>query len=168
MPAEQIAQYDLSLRYYLALVLVVIVMGTTALVLRLPISLGMMAVREDEGAARANGVNPLAHKLFAFALSALFAGWTGGLYAFHQVSYYPQAVFGVNWTFEALLITYVGGLGTLIGPVIGALFFVALRELLANAFATLNLVVFGLLFILVVLIFPGGLVEIWARLRRRQ
>jgi branched-chain amino acid transport system permease protein len=128
----------------------------------------MMAVREDEGAARANGVNPLAHKLFAFALSALFAGWAGGLYAFHQVSYYPQAVFGVNWTFEALLITYVGGLGTLIGPVIGALFFVALRELLANAFATLNLVVFGLLFILVVLVFPGGLVEIWAKLRRRQ
>jgi branched-chain amino acid transport system permease protein len=167
MPAEQIARYDLSLRYYLAFALVLVIMGATALLLKLPISLGMMAVREDEDAARANGVNPLMHKLFALALSALFAGWTGGLFAYHQVSYYPQAVFGVNWTFEALLITYVGGLGTLLGPVIGAVFFVALRELLAGAFAALNLIVFGLLFIVVVLIFPGGLVEIWAKLRRR-
>ena len=168
MPAETIAQYDLSARYFAALILVVVVMGITALLLRLPVGLGLQAVREDEDAARANGVNPLAHKLFALGLSALFAGWTGGLYAYHEVSYYPQAVFGVNWTFETVLITYVGGLGSFFGPVIGALFFVALREVLASAFASLNLVIFGTLFIVVVLIFPGGLIQFLDKLRGRS
>jgi len=166
MPAEQIARYDLTGRYLLALGLAVIVMGTTAVLLRLPIGLGLMAVREDEDAARASGLNALRHKLFALGLSALFAGWTGGLFAYHEVSFYPQAVFGANWTFEAVLITYVGGLGHLFGPVIGALFFVALRELVASAFARLSLVIFGLLFIIVVLVFPGGLVQVWERLPR--
>jgi branched-chain amino acid transport system permease protein len=166
LPAEQIAQYSLTSRYFFALALAVIVMGVTALLLRLPIGLGLQAVREDEDAARANGLNPLQHKLFALGLSALFTGWSGGLFAYHQVSYYPQAVFGANWTFEAVLITYVGGLGTLAGPVIGALFFVALREVLASAFASLNLVIFGVLFIVVVLLFPGGLVQLWERVKR--
>jgi branched-chain amino acid transport system permease protein len=166
LPAEQIAQYSLTSRYFFALALAVIVMGVTALLLRLPIGLGLQAVREDEDAARANGLNPLQHKLFALGLSALFTGWSGGLFAYHQVSYYPQAVFGANWTFEAVLITYVGGLGTLAGPVIGALFFVALREVLASAFASLNLVIFGVLFIVVVLLFPGGLVQLWERVKQ--
>jgi branched-chain amino acid transport system permease protein len=107
----------------------------------------------------------LPHKLFALALSALFAGLTGGVFAFHQISYYPQAAFGLNWTFDALLIAFVGGLGTFAGPVIGALFFVALREWLAATFASLSQIVFGALFILVVLVFPGGLVEIGHRMR---
>jgi branched-chain amino acid transport system permease protein len=166
MPAEQIAQYSLTTRYYFALACVVIMIGTTALLMRLPIGLGLQAVREDEDAARANGLNPLPHKLFALALSSLFAGLTGGLFAYHQVSYYPQAVFGANWTFEATLIAYVGGFGTLFGPVIGSLFFVALRELLASAFAQLSLVIFGVLFIVVVLVFPGGLIELGSRIRR--
>jgi len=166
LPAAKIGFYDLSLRYYLAFALVLVVMGSTALLLRLPVSLGLLAVREDEEAARANGVDPLKHKLLALALSTLFAGMAGGLFAYQQISYYPQAVFGVNWTFDALLISYVGGLGTLAGPVIGALFFVALREWLASFFDSFNLVVFGLLFIVVVLAFPGGLVEIGQRVRR--
>jgi branched-chain amino acid transport system permease protein len=166
LPADHIAQYSLTSRYFFALALAAIVMGVTALLLRLPIGLGLQAVREDEDAARANGLNPLQHKLFALSLSALFAGWTGGLFAYHQVSYYPQAVFGTNWTFEAVLIAYVGGLGTLAGPVIGALFFVALREVLASAFASLNLVIFGVLFIVVVLLFPGGLVQVWERVKQ--
>jgi branched-chain amino acid transport system permease protein len=65
LPAEQISQYSLTSRYFFALVLAAIVMGVTALLLRLPIGLGLQAVREDEDAARANGLNPLQHKLFA-------------------------------------------------------------------------------------------------------
>jgi branched-chain amino acid transport system permease protein len=166
LPGAMIGFYDLSLRYYLAFALVLLVMGTTALLLRLPVSLGLLAVREDEEAARANGVDPLKHKLLALALSTFFAGMAGGLFAYQQISYYPQAVFGVNWTFDAVLIAYVGGLGTLAGPVIGSLFFVALREWLASFFDSFNLVVFGLLFIVVVLVFPGGLVEIGQQLQR--
>lgn len=157
---ELIASYNLTTRYYAALLLTTIIMGFSVWLLRKPISLGLFAVREDEDAARANGVNLLGHKLFALAISTFFAGVTGGLYAYHQVSYYPQSVFGGNWTLDALLITYIGGLGTIIGPVIGSLFFVALRELFSSIFASFNLVVFGVLFIIIVLAFPGGLVEL--------
>lgn len=168
LPGVRIGQYDLSLRYYLAFALVLLVMASTALLLRMPVSLGLLAVREDEEAARASGVDPLRHKLLALTLSTFFAGMCGGLFAYQQISYYPQALFGVNWTFDAVLIAYVGGLGTLSGPVIGALFFVAIREWLAGFFESFNLVLFGLLFIGVVLVFPGGLVEIGQRLRRRK
>lgn len=166
MPGARIGAYDLSLRYWLAFGLALFIMAVTAYLLRLPVSLGLLAVREDEEAARANGVDPLRHKLLALALSTFFAGMTGGVFAYHQISYYPQAVFGLNWTFDAVLISFVGGLGTLMGPVIGSLFFVALREWLASTFASLNLIIFGVLFIIVVLVFPGGLVEIGQRLRR--
>ncbi|MEZ4870200.1 MAG: branched-chain amino acid ABC transporter permease [Caldilineaceae bacterium] len=166
MSGVHIGSYDLSQRYWLAFALALVMMAATAWLLRQPVSLGLLAVREDEEAARANGVDPLRHKLLALALSTFFAGMTGGVFAYHQISYYPQAVFGLNWTFDAVLITFVGGLGTLSGPVIGALFFVALREWLASTLASLNQLVFGVLFILVVLIFPGGLVEIGQRVRR--
>ncbi|MCB0088816.1 MAG: branched-chain amino acid ABC transporter permease [Caldilineaceae bacterium] len=167
MPGAQIGMYSLANRYYLAFALVLTVMGVTLWLLRQPISLGLLAVREDEEAARATGVDPLRHKLFALALSALFTGMTGGLFAYHQISYYPEATFGIHWTFDAVLITYIGGLGSWIGPVIGSLFFVALREWLASTFASLNLIIFGALFIAVVLVLPGGLVEIWHWIQRR-
>lgn len=167
LPAARIASYDLAQRYYLAFAVACLVMGTTALLLRLPVSLGLLAVREDEEAARASGVSPLPHKLFALALSALFAGLAGGVFAYHQISFYPQAAFGLHWTFDGLLIAFVGGLGTVAGPVIGALFYVALREWLAATFASLNLMVFGVLFIVVVLVLPGGLVEVGHRIRSR-
>ena len=123
-------------------------------------------MREDEEAARASGVNVLAHKLLALALCSFFAGLAGGAFAYQQVSYYPSAPFGPLWTFDAVLIAYVGGLGTITGPIIGALFFIVVQERLALSFEQGQQIIFGVLFILVVLIFPGGLVEGWSRLYR--
>ena len=77
--------------------------------------LGLEAVREDEEAARATGVGVLAHKLLALAVCTFFAGLAGAAFAYQQVSYYPAAPFDADWTFDALLITYVGGLGTISG-----------------------------------------------------
>ena len=85
--------------------------GAGALLLHSSLSLGILAVREDEEAAQACGVNVLAHKLLALAISSFFAGLAGGVFAYHQVSYYPEAAFSPIWTFDALLITYVGGIG---------------------------------------------------------
>ena len=90
-------------------------------------------------------------------------GFAGGVFAFQQISYYPEAPFGPTWTFTALMIAYIGGLGTVIGPVIGAAFFVVVRERLAANLTDVHQVIFGVLFILVVLVFPGGLLEIWDR-----
>jgi len=87
------------------------------------------------------------------------------VFAFQQISYYPAAPFSPLWTFDALLITFVGGLGTLAGPVIGAIFFVLVRQQLAVTLVEIHQVVFGVFFIVIVLVFPGGLVEAWRRLR---
>jgi branched-chain amino acid transport system permease protein len=165
IPGPLIATYDLIPRYYLALGLALASTGTAYLLLRSPWSLGILAVREDEEAAQATGVHVLRHKLLALALSSFFAGLAGGVFAYQQISYYPSAPFSPLWTFDALLITFIGGLGTIAGPVIGAIFFILVRQQLATALVEIHQVVFGVFFIIIVLVFPGGLVEAWKRLR---
>jgi len=166
MPGLMIANYDLPARYYLALGLAIATIGASYLLLRSPWSLGILAVREDEEAAQATGVHVLRHKLLALALSSLFTGLAGGVFAYQQISYYPSAPFSPSWTFDALLITFIGGQGTLVGPIIGAIFFVVVRDKLSVNLVDVHQVIFGVLFILIVLIFPGGLVEIWERLKK--
>ena len=165
MSTAHIAEYDLNLRYYVALGLALTTVGAAYLLLRSPWSLGILAVREDEEAAQATGVHVLGHKLLALLISSFFAGLAGGLFAFQQISYYPSAAFSPVWTFDALLIAFVGGLGTLAGPVLGAVFFIFVRERLAVSLVEIHQVIFGILFIIIVLVFPGGLVEVWKRLR---
>jgi branched-chain amino acid transport system permease protein len=161
-----IASYDLPTRYHLALGLAIATTGAAYLLLRSPWSLGILAVREDEEAAQATGVHVLRHKLLALALSSFFTGLAGSAFAFQQISYYPSAPFSPIWTFDALLITFIGGQGTLVGPVIGAIFFVFVRDKLSVNLVDIHQVIFGILFILIVLVFPGGLVEAWERLKK--
>jgi branched-chain amino acid transport system permease protein len=166
MPLKMIQGYDLPLRYWVALALAIATTGAAYLLLRSRWSLGILGVREDQEAAQATGVHVLRHKLLALGLSALFMGFAGALFAFKNVSYYPEHPFSPNFTFEALMIAYIGGLGTVAGPVIGAIFFVTVRTLLAANLTDVHQVIFGVLFILVVLLLPGGLMEIWERAKR--
>jgi branched-chain amino acid transport system permease protein len=166
IPASALASYDILPRYYLTLALAVLCVAVAALLVRSRVGLGMQAVREDEEAAEASGVGAFGHKLLALALSTALVGLTGGAFAYYHVSYYHQHVFSPVWTFDAVLIAFVGGVGTLHGPVLGALFYVLLKELLAVRLVELHLLVFGSIFVLVVLFLPGGLVEAWSRVRR--
>jgi branched-chain amino acid transport system permease protein len=180
LPAKALATYQLEPRYYLFLALAVLTVGTAAFLVRSRQGLGMMAVREDEDAAESLGVSAFRHKLLALGASAFLAGLAGGGFAYYYLSYYPQMPFGPGWTFDALMMAYIGGQGTIVGPIIGALFFVVTREQLALQLAGVQLnvlgrpfelgevhqTVFGILFILVVLFLPGGLVEAWERIRR--
>ncbi len=168
MSARQIAGYDLPTRYYAALALALATMAAAYLLLRSSWALGILAVREDEAAAQASGVNVLGHKLLALAISSFFAGLAGSMFAFQQISYYPSEPFDSTWTFDALLVAFIGGLGTLGGPVIGAFFYIPVHQLLAVRLVEFHQVIFGVLFILIVLAFPGGLVEAWSRLKRTR
>jgi branched-chain amino acid transport system permease protein len=164
LPAAAIAGYRLGPRYHAAAALAV---GTTIAVALLAASrlgLAMEAIREDEAAAEASGVGALRVKLCAVAGSTALAGLAGGLFAFYQISYYPQHPFSPSWTFDAVLITFIGGVGTIHGPVLGAALFVLVREYLAVRWADLHVLVFGALFVAIVLLLPGGLVEVGRRL----
>ena len=166
LPGPYLATYDLVSRYYLFLALALVAIGAAYLLVHSRPGLGMMAVREEEEAAESLGVGALRHKLLALGVSAFFAGLAGGAFAYYHVSYYPQETFKPIWTFDAVMMTYIGGTGTLVGPVIGAVFMVVVKELLALKLVELHLTVFGVLFILVVLFLPGGFVEAWEKIQR--
>lgn len=164
MPARLIASFDMAQRYYVALAVALFTMLVAFLLVRSRWMLGWLAIREDEEAAQATGVPLLWHKLAASCISSFLAGLAGATFSYQQVSYYPNSVFVASWTFDPVLIAFIGGVGTLIGPVIGAIFFIAVREQLVITLPSLHPIIFGIMFILIVLIFPGGLVDIWERL----
>ena len=165
LPAATIAGYRLASRYYLALGLATVAVLAVAALGSSRLGLGMQAIREDEDAAEASGVGALKLKLLALVLSTALAGLAGGLFAYYHISYYPAHPFSPHWTFDSLLITFIGGVGTVHGPVLGALVYVFLREYLAIRWVDFHLLIFGALFVAIVLLLPGGLVEAVARLR---
>jgi branched-chain amino acid transport system permease protein len=166
LPASFIAAYRLSKPYYLALALAVLSVGIFRIVERSRLGLGLQALRDDEDAAEATGVDTLRHKIAALILSTTLAGLAGGVFALYHVSYYPQLAFSPTWTFDALLITFIGGVGTLSGPVIGAVFYVIVKDVLATTLVEVHLLIFGVLFVAVVMLLPGGLVEATSSVRR--
>jgi len=166
LPTADIGTYRLSHRYYLALALASLSVVMAGWLGASRAGLGMRAIREDEDAAEASGVGALWLKLFALVLSTGLAGLAGGLFAFYHISYYPSHAFSPTWTFDALLMTFIGGVGTVHGPVLGAVVYVTLKEYLAVRWVDFHLVIFGGIFIAIVLLLPGGLVQAGARARR--
>lgn len=135
----------------------------------------LQAVRDNEDAARALGVDPWSVKLGAIALSGAFMGAGGAFYV--QVFQYidPAIAFGPASSVEALVAAIVGGMGTLWGPLLGAAVLHLLAELTRNLFGNLpglNMVVYGTVLVLIVMFLPRGLAGIgrsvrgWWRARR--
>jgi len=161
-----IADYQLVPRYYLFLVLTLVTIGATYILVNSRLGLGMKSVREEEDAAESLGVSALRHKLLALIVSAFFAGLAGGAFAYYHVSYYLNMPFSPLWTFDSMMMAYIGGTGTIIGPIIGSVFFVLIKELLVLNVGEYHLIIFGTLFILVVLFLPGGIVEAWKKIQK--
>jgi branched-chain amino acid transport system permease protein len=159
LPGKYLAEYTLAPRYYTSLGLMVVAIVVIYLIVNSRLGLGMVAIREEEDAAGASGVNTFRYKIIALSVSSFFAGMAGGIYAYYQASYYPYTPFGLLWAFEPILITFIGGMGTILGPTIGAVGYVVLKELFAITLGEVSVIVFGTLFILVVLFLPGGLIE---------
>jgi len=166
LPPLEIATYDLTLRYYVILAVGVFSVATANALIKSRFGLGMMAVRENEDAAESLGVNAFSHKMLALAFSAFLAGLAGGAFAYYHVGYYFNYPFSPPWSLDVLTMAYIGGVGTIIGPLVGSVFYVVLKEWLVLNVGEYHLIVFGVLFILVVLFLPGGLVEAWERIRQ--
>jgi branched-chain amino acid transport system permease protein len=124
---------------------------------RSPIGETLTAIREDEISAASLGINAAAWKVFAFGVGAAVGGAAGCFYATFVGTLVPDAFF-ITESFTILSMVIVGGMGTLIGPVWGAILLTLLPELLRDV-GDLRLVVYGLALTLVVLFMPGGLVQ---------
>ena len=132
---------------------------------RSPIGDALTAIREDETSAAALGIDGPKWKTFAFAISSAVAGAAGCFYATFVGTLVPDAFF-ITESFGMLAMVIVGGMGTLIGPVFGAILLTVLPELL-RGIGDLRLIVYGAAVTLVVLFMPGGMVEAFHRLTSR-
>ena len=132
---------------------------------RSPVGETLRAIREDEVSAASLGVNAALWKAFAFGVGAAIAGLAGCFYPGFVGTLVPDA-FNIIESFTMLAMVIVGGMGTMIGPVIGAVMLTFLPELL-RGFGELRLMIYGLALTLVVLFMPGGMVQAWMALRAR-
>jgi branched-chain amino acid transport system permease protein len=154
----------------LMLAFVVVALGITAWLRHSRFGAQLQAVRDNEDAARAIGVDPYRTKLLATIASAALMGAAGAFYVqvFHYID--PAIAFGPHVSVEALVGAIVGGMGTLWGPVLGAAVLHALGEATRNLFGTLpglNLVIYGVVLVGIVLFMPRGLAGLGPALRAR-
>jgi branched-chain amino acid transport system permease protein len=152
----------------LVLALVVIALLITCWLKHSRFGAYLQAVRDNEDAARAVGVNPFKVKLGAIALSGALMGTAGAFYV--QVFQYidPGIAFGAHTSVEALVGAIVGGMGTLWGPILGALALHVLADLTRNLFGQLpgiNMVIYGTVLVLMVMFAPRGLAGVGRSVR---
>jgi branched-chain amino acid transport system ATP-binding protein len=157
---------DNALNYYI--VVSVLCLGVLYLLLRLvraPFGHVLMAIRENQLRATFQGYPVERYKLGVFVISAVVTGFAGGLIGFQNYLVSAEAV-SVPFSGELLAIVVIGGMRSMLGPAIGALFFILFREMF-SIWTSNWLLWFGLVFVAFVLYSPGGLVGIWATLSKR-
>lgn len=152
--------------YYLLLTLALILIAASFLIKQSKFGLSLMAIREDEDAAEIMGVFTPNAKTWAYVISAIAPGILGVLFYFKNGNIEPAEAFRLHSSIELLVMVMLGGFGTVIGPVIGALGYQVLRGfLLTNElFKDFQLVVSGIMLLLIILFIPAGAVG-WLRNR---
>ena len=158
IPAPTVLGWTLTTNrhfYYLILIFDVIVVGMIALVIRSRVGRAWMAIREDDVTAAALGIPVFRYRLLALAFSSSFCGLAGCFYA-HYATYLSADVFSVEETFMMLTMMIVGGMGTLAGPVVGAVLLVIFPEIF-RFLMEYRMVAYGLILILMTLFRPSGL-----------
>jgi len=129
--------------------------------------LRLQAIREDEDAAAVLGVNVMANKLVAFMISAALVSLAGAAETLRTSYTFPDYSFGLELSVLIVLMTLIGGVGTFIGPVIGATIFTLLDQYFLVSFPYLHLLLYGSLLIAILIFEPNGLMGIWARFSAR-
>ncbi|HEU5323154.1 MAG TPA: branched-chain amino acid ABC transporter permease [Methylomirabilota bacterium] len=152
---------DARAYYYIALGLMLAATGVVAALERHRAGAYLAAIREDENAAEALGVNAFRYKMLAMLVSSFLTGVGGTFYAFYLFSLQPNTAFGIPLSVEIILRPIVGGSGTVLGPILGSFILSPLAEISRHYFTTAgyagaHLVAYGLLLVAVVLFLPEG------------
>jgi branched-chain amino acid transport system permease protein len=149
--------------FYLVAALAVVAMLVTYWLSRSRLGAYLLAIREDEDTAESIGIDTVTTKVTVLALSAFFAGVAGGFYGLYYRYVDPDAVFPIALSVEMVFMAVVGGLATVEGPVIGAIFLVTIGEVFRERFLVGHLIFYGLFMMLTIRYLPEG---IWGGVRR--
>jgi branched-chain amino acid transport system permease protein len=154
--------------YYVALAILVLTVLLSWATRRSRFGLQLLAIRDDEDRARGLGVKTARVKLAAFVLSAVPVGMVGGLYFYFLGQVFPQDAYDPLFDISLALMAFLGGIGTLIGPLLGALVLEALQQYLTQSVSGSGtyLIAYGILFLAVILLLPRGVVPTLTQLIR--
>ncbi len=146
--------------FYLAfLILAAASVVIAALLARSRFGYAMVAVHQDEDAAGGVGINTTRVKVAAFAVSAAIVACAGAFYAFQQIAFYPADVFDSNFTVLMVIMVVIGGSGSVLGPLVGAVALELLAQTLRVSLGMYNQLIFGAIIVVVVVFFPQGVVN---------
>jgi branched-chain amino acid transport system permease protein len=163
--------------YFVALAILLLALGTSWWVRNSKYGLGLLAIRDDEDRALGLGVHTGPFKLVAFVISAFFVGMVGGLHAYFNSSIFPPFAFDALFDVSIALMAFLGGMGTLFGPILGAVILVPTQQYLTiiSQSSGYNLIMYGVLFLAIILLLPEGIIPTiskrwnkWKVLRRRS
>jgi branched-chain amino acid transport system permease protein len=156
--------------YFVMLALTVLAFLLCHLLLRSRAGYYWQAIREDEEAAQALGVNAFRYKMYAVVLSAAMTSVGGIFFAFYYNNLFPEQVFNIGRSIELILGPIIGGVGTLFGPIVGAFLLTGLAEALREAMLRFGIdvpgakqVFYGICLLVVVMALPNG---VWPPLSR--
>ena len=150
--------------YWITLAVAAVALVSIVLLLRSPAGLGLTAMRDNEEAAGASGVDTRRLRVLCFLWVAPFLGLIGGLVALQKLAVSPTASFSItDWTVFVIFAVVIGGIGSLEGPIIGTLLYFGARELLSDH-GTWHLIILGAASIAVLVFEPKGL---WGAARRK-
>jgi branched-chain amino acid transport system permease protein len=146
--------------YYVGLVILVLTVLMSWAVRRSRFGLQLLAIRDDEDRALGLGVKTRRVKLVAFVLSAIPVGMVGGLYFYFIGQIFPQFAYDPLFDISIALMAFLGGIGTLAGPLLGGLVLESLQQYLTQTYSGTGtyLIAYGILFLAVILLLPRGVV----------
>jgi branched-chain amino acid transport system permease protein len=146
--------------YFMMMGVLILTLVITYIFLKRKLGYGLIAIREDEEAANSLGVNTTLFKVTSFALSGFFSGLAGSLYAYQQGFIKPESVFDVGVTIKMIVMAVFGGIGSILGPLLGALSIEIISEVLTNYFLIAHTLFFGAIVIFAIVFTPKGIMDI--------
>ncbi len=146
--------------YFAMLILLIVTMVAVWRISKNRLGYAFKAIRADEEAASVMGIDTTKYKIISWSVSALFTGLTGAVYAYWFSYIDPPTVFDVMWVVKMFVIILIGGMGTIFGPVVGAVILETISELVWSKFINLHLGILGAIIILAVLFMPQGILNL--------
>jgi branched-chain amino acid transport system permease protein len=146
--------------FYMMLGTLVLTLLATYFLLNAKLGYSLIAIRENEDAADSVGINSTYAKTMAFALSGLFTGLSGSIYAYQQAFIQPGPVFSVEITVKMIVMAVLGGTGKLLGPLFGAVSIQVIEQILSQYFLVAHTLFFGAVVILAIVFVPKGIIDI--------